>query len=473
MDVQCERCQAEYQLEAARIPPGGASVRCTACGHVFRVSRPGEDAGEAAAAGARSSRDWRLRRVDGAVIPFKDSSVLQQWILEGQATREDELSPDGVAWRRLGEVPQLLPVFERVDAFGTVRTAEEPETPMEQTGRQFPAAAPEVSPPPTDVEATRVYDTSKLPTFETPVPEGEHLPPWEPVPEKGGVEEQFPGAVTQPLPSEVHVPAGELAGEAPAPVEEELPPARPVRPRWLVPAAAAAALAGVAAVALFTLRTEEPPPTRPRATRPGAPAGARTPVGVAAVDAGAPRERVAAAPATTARDAGIAAPGQKPAVVEAPGKGAGVSPAPRAAGAAVAADAGVPADAVAAAEDGEMFDRWLLFGDRRLKEGDSRKALRSYTRAAELDPSSPEPYVRRGQAQLSLGNPKAAVVDYREALERDPRNGPAIFGLAEASQALGETKDAREGYQRYLKVLPRGPRAEEARAKLGELESKQ
>jgi predicted Zn finger-like uncharacterized protein len=39
MDVRCEKCGTEYELDESRLKPAGVSVKCTTCGHVFRVRR--------------------------------------------------------------------------------------------------------------------------------------------------------------------------------------------------------------------------------------------------------------------------------------------------------------------------------------------------------------------------------------------------------------------------------------------------
>ena len=46
MDVRCDRCQTEYELDDDSVAERGASVQCTTCGHTFVVSRqkPGRHA---------------------------------------------------------------------------------------------------------------------------------------------------------------------------------------------------------------------------------------------------------------------------------------------------------------------------------------------------------------------------------------------------------------------------------------------
>src|SRR5712672_1098767 len=41
MDVRCDRCQTEYELDDESVAGAGASVQCTTCGHTFVVSRQG------------------------------------------------------------------------------------------------------------------------------------------------------------------------------------------------------------------------------------------------------------------------------------------------------------------------------------------------------------------------------------------------------------------------------------------------
>lgn len=46
MRIRCDRCSTVYELDASRLPPGGAAVQCTRCRHVFtaRPDQPGQAA---------------------------------------------------------------------------------------------------------------------------------------------------------------------------------------------------------------------------------------------------------------------------------------------------------------------------------------------------------------------------------------------------------------------------------------------
>ena len=39
MDVRCEKCQTEYELDESRLKPGGVTVKCTTCGHMFKIRK--------------------------------------------------------------------------------------------------------------------------------------------------------------------------------------------------------------------------------------------------------------------------------------------------------------------------------------------------------------------------------------------------------------------------------------------------
>src|SRR5687768_16466361 len=87
MDVRCEKCPTDYELDEARLKPGGVTVKCTNCGHMFKIRKrsptnvgaqvPGERAKTA------SGRDTLRNRGD---------SLLD----EAPTTRADEDGPTNV-----------------------------------------------------------------------------------------------------------------------------------------------------------------------------------------------------------------------------------------------------------------------------------------------------------------------------------------------------------------------------------------
>ena len=165
MDVRCEKCQTEYELDEARLKPGGVTVKCTHCGHMFKIrkrtvtnvgappvttpppmrdaadeartrpassrqsplrtppvrdsgpdlGRPGSVAGAGDDAPTSVERQWLLRLENGEQRSCREIGTLQQWIISGIITRESLISRNGKTWKRLGDVPDLGQYFEIAD----------------------------------------------------------------------------------------------------------------------------------------------------------------------------------------------------------------------------------------------------------------------------------------------------------------------------------------------------------------------
>jgi predicted Zn finger-like uncharacterized protein len=104
MDVQCEKCGTEYALDETLVGPSGTAVRCTSCGHVFKVYPRAE------ASPARET--WMLRQASGATFPFDRLGVLQDWISEGKVSQDDLIAKSGGEWKRLGDIAEMRPFFD-------------------------------------------------------------------------------------------------------------------------------------------------------------------------------------------------------------------------------------------------------------------------------------------------------------------------------------------------------------------------
>jgi predicted Zn finger-like uncharacterized protein len=134
MDVRCTRCGIEYEFDDAKVTAAGITVKCTSCGHVFKVKReepvaataPPGMLGIPSAANPFSAQstfvrgmdgnDWMVKRTDGQVFRFKELTTLQKWIVERKVGRDDEISKTGKTWKRLGEIAELASFFQVVDA---------------------------------------------------------------------------------------------------------------------------------------------------------------------------------------------------------------------------------------------------------------------------------------------------------------------------------------------------------------------
>ena len=205
MDVRCERCQTDYVIDDARVADAGLQVQCQHCQHVFRVFR---------AAGAELT--WMLRGGSGDIVRFRDLPMLQQLIRSGQARRNDEISRSGEAWKRLGDIPELAPLFEQV----------------EQT---LPADRPRrTTPPPPPGRVT----PGPMPVGRTPAPAGRATPPPSgpgrgssppqgrgTSPPQGRITPAPPGRMTPAPGRATPAPTGRVGSAAtPAPRRSDLPP---------------------------------------------------------------------------------------------------------------------------------------------------------------------------------------------------------------------------------------------------------
>jgi predicted Zn finger-like uncharacterized protein len=114
MDVRCEKCSTEYEFDEERVGANGVTVKCTACGYVFKVRRPRKSASPRATTSlgkGPQGREWLVKKPDGQMIAFRELTTLQKWIVEGRIHRDDEISKNGETWKRLGNILELEPFF--------------------------------------------------------------------------------------------------------------------------------------------------------------------------------------------------------------------------------------------------------------------------------------------------------------------------------------------------------------------------
>lgn len=157
MDVGCPQCQTEYELDDDRVGEDGVTVKCTSCGHVFRVKKkqlvvtlparggeaPNTPLGPSASFGdlppATANREWKVRQATGNVFTCRDLTILQKWIIEGKVVRDDEISLTGETWKRLGNIPELASFFQIVEEAAKARAL---EALHRTTSGSVPAVAP-------------------------------------------------------------------------------------------------------------------------------------------------------------------------------------------------------------------------------------------------------------------------------------------------------------------------------------------
>jgi predicted Zn finger-like uncharacterized protein len=114
MDVRCEKCLTEYELDESKVTAAGVTVKCTNCGNLFKIKRRAGSAPPPVPA-PEEDRGWVLRGPDGEHRRFRELTTLQQWIVEQKVTREHEISRTGETWKRLGDIAELTSFFEVVD----------------------------------------------------------------------------------------------------------------------------------------------------------------------------------------------------------------------------------------------------------------------------------------------------------------------------------------------------------------------
>jgi predicted Zn finger-like uncharacterized protein len=153
MDVRCEKCQTEYELDESRLKPGGVTVKCTNCGHMFKIrKRSNTNQGFQAAqndtrnkpisnrqpvtststtvmspapvapegsprattdfdSGPVGEKQWLIRLENGEQKSCRELATLQQWIVAGIVGRESLISRTGKTWKRLGDISELGQYF--------------------------------------------------------------------------------------------------------------------------------------------------------------------------------------------------------------------------------------------------------------------------------------------------------------------------------------------------------------------------
>jgi predicted Zn finger-like uncharacterized protein len=152
MDVRCEKCQTEYELDESRLKPGGVTVKCTNCGHMFKIRKRAQtnvgvpavtaDPRAKTTSGPRADsmpsdvpvkivdtpsgpadRQWLVRLENGDQKTCRELATLQQWIVAGVVSRESLISRTGKTWKRLGDVTELAQYFVIADEARAQRAA--------------------------------------------------------------------------------------------------------------------------------------------------------------------------------------------------------------------------------------------------------------------------------------------------------------------------------------------------------------
>jgi predicted Zn finger-like uncharacterized protein len=130
MDVRCERCLTEYELEDDTVSEVGTSVQCTNCGHTFVVRRSGglstaprDRAVTPVGLTRKGGGDWVVETVRGEVHRVSELTGVHRLIVERKVRRSDRLSRGGQPARPLEEFGDFKPFFDVVDEADRSRAA--------------------------------------------------------------------------------------------------------------------------------------------------------------------------------------------------------------------------------------------------------------------------------------------------------------------------------------------------------------
>jgi predicted Zn finger-like uncharacterized protein len=431
MDVRCDRCQTEYELDDASVAGSGASVQCTNCGHTFVVGSerpsgtPPPLAGKPGAAN-NPTPSWMLTTEEGKTHRFRDSQTLQKWVVERRVTRADRVCPPGGSWRRLADVDELRPFFDVVaqaDRAAAAARGSRPTRP--ETPRASAPSRPYVT---ADVDDDDILTGGKMRRSAVSAPYA-------------------------PMTSDDLAAAGLGSSH----------PGRKILIGVVVIGVAAAAYLGFKGTGGLHLP----------GSAPAAPAPASVPA--VAPSAPAPAAPTAAAPAAPAPVAPTApAPAAAAPAAPAPVAAAPPPPAPPPAPVPAAAPAApAPAHEAAAAGEGrpKSYEHLVADADHALENGQTAKAQKLYDEALKLQPNGVEAVAGSAYVLLDKEKPLAAIDSFRRALGVAPSFGPALFGLGEAYRHEGQPVQAIAAYKKYLDASPGGPYATAARRQVRELES--
>lgn len=118
MDVSCPQCETVYELDEDQLDADGATLKCSQCGHLFRLERH-------VGVKSESQHRWMVRQSgSGEFLYFTGFDTLHEWIMEGNVDATDEISRTGNQWKRLGEIGEFAPIFQVVESIADLSGSE-------------------------------------------------------------------------------------------------------------------------------------------------------------------------------------------------------------------------------------------------------------------------------------------------------------------------------------------------------------
>jgi len=172
MEVRCSNCATEYEFDDALVSARGTSVKCTNCGHQFRVHAP-----------KGASEKWVVRDTRGKETTFTSLRDLQQAIVKGAIDPKHEMAHGDQAFRPLQDIYELQTFFD-VARQRALHQRQPPRT-LLGVGRDVKPARQSVPPPrkrPTEPSPAqdRITPVAGVPAVQSPPPpRSSSVPPGE------------------------------------------------------------------------------------------------------------------------------------------------------------------------------------------------------------------------------------------------------------------------------------------------------
>jgi tetratricopeptide (TPR) repeat protein len=118
---------------------------------------------------------------------------------------------------------------------------------------------------------------------------------------------------------------------------------------------------------------------------------------------------------------------------------------------------------------GEAFNAlgYMLLGQKRRKEAIA--VFREYVAATPHDANAHDSLA---EGLLDAGQVNESIEEYERALAVDPRFASSFLGLAKCYEAKRRWPEAIEALRRFLEIVPNGPKADEARDTVGDLQAR-
>lgn len=433
MEIQCPKCETIYEVEEKQLRGGASTLKCSQCQYLFRVQSE-------ATLSRETQQRWMLEESSsGDVRYFTRFTQLRDWILEGRVSRADAISRTGKKWKKLGEIGEFEPLFEREASSQSKSSERSPE------GAGSSAAQPRAKKRTKLMVGDQSSEPSSAPSPSPEPNRGEAEPNtgseqnWELGDRFGDSDSSDPDSSEEP---------GDMAELA---LENESSSSS-----WGL-------VATILVVFLFTgggyayykglipdyekILGTGPPTQKIRNATEASSQNVIRAVGTAEESSASLVDRLYAEATDAIREAvGTAEKKAK-----------------------TRAEKLEEADKEDESSGRLSVGALVGKGKDALENGRTNDAKRLFGRALERDPENAEAMTGMGWVHLAEGQPGEASEEFDDAIQIDPDYGDAYIGMGKARRKMGQSDKAIEAYQNYIDKHPDGPQASIAEYQLQQL----